>query len=118
MMVPEWKKQLVIAISLFDQKRAMAMVNETREMTNNLMLSTAEMLGETQAAVKKAQGEGFVKVETLQQMTDKLIQTIDQGIKMDVENRQKRAEGLQKLAEAEEKLKAALKSASEAVLTA
>jgi len=118
MMIPEWKKQLVIAISLFDQKRAMAMVNETREMTNNMMLSTAEMLGETQAAVKKAQGEGFVKVETLQQMTDKLIQTIDQGIKMDVENRQKRAEGLVKLAEAEEKLKAALKAASEAVLTA
>lgn len=116
MMIPEWKKQLVIAISLFDQKRAMAMVNETREMTNSMMLSTAEMLGETQAAVKKAQGEGFVKVETLQKMTDKLIQTIDQGIKMDVENRQKRAEGLQKLTEAEEKLKAALKSASEAVL--
>lgn len=114
MMIPEWKKQLVIAISLFDQKRAMAMVNETREMTNNMMMSTAEMLGETQAAVKKAQGEGFVKVETLQLMTDKLIQTIDQGIKMDVENRQKRAEGLQKLAETEEKLKAALKSASEA----
>lgn len=118
MMIPEWKKQLVIAISLFDQKRAMAMVNETREMTNNLMLSTAEMLGETQASVKKAQGEGFVKVETLQKMTDKLLQTIDQGIKMDVENRQKRAEGLEKLAEAEEKLKAALKAASEAVLTA
>ncbi|WP_417910471.1 toxic anion resistance protein [Candidatus Electronema sp. PJ] len=118
MMIPEWKKQLVIAISLFDQKRAMAMVNETREMTNNLMLSTAEMLGETQAAVKKVQGEGFVKVETLQKMTDKLLQTIDQGIKMDIENRQKRAEGLEKLAEAEEKLKAALKSASEAVLTA
>lgn len=118
MMIPEWKKQLVIAISLFDQKRAMAMVNETREMTNNLMLSTAEMLGETQAAVKKAQGEGFVKVETLQKMTDKLLQTIDQGIKMDVENRQKRTEGLEKLAEAEEKLKAALKAASESVLTA
>ncbi|MGX9727612.1 MAG: toxic anion resistance protein [Candidatus Electronema sp. VV] len=116
MMIPEWKKQLVIAISLFDQKRAMAMVNQTREMTNNMMLSTAEMLGETQAAVKKAQGEGFVKVETLQKMTDKLIQTIDQGIKMDVENRQKRAEGLQKLAEAEDKLKAALKAASEAAL--
>ncbi|WP_417916388.1 toxic anion resistance protein [Candidatus Electronema sp. JC] len=116
MMIPEWKKQLVIAISLFDQKRAMAMVNETREMTNNMMMSTAEMLGETQAAVKKAQGEGFVKVETLQKMTDKLIQTIDQGIKMDVENRQKRAEGLQKLAEAEDKLKAALKAASEAAL--
>jgi uncharacterized protein YaaN involved in tellurite resistance len=96
----------------------MAMVNETRDMTNNLMLSTAEMLGETQTAVKKAQGEGFVKVETLQKMTDKLIQTIDQGIKMDVENRQKRAEGLQKLAEAEEKLKSALKSASEAVMRA
>uniref|UniRef100_UPI004055E17E toxic anion resistance protein n=1 Tax=Candidatus Electronema sp. TaxID=2698783 RepID=UPI004055E17E len=116
MMIPEWKKQLVIAISLFDQKRAMAMVNETREMTNNMMMSTAEMLGETQAAVKKAQGEGFVKVETLQKMTDKLIQTIDQGIKMDVENREKRAEGLQKLAEAEDKLKAALKAASEAAL--
>ncbi len=116
MMIPEWKKQLVIAIALFDQKRAMAMVNETRDMTNSMMLSTAEMLGETQASVKKAQGEGFVKVETLQKMTDKLIQTIDQGIKMDVENKQKRAEGLQKLAEAEEKLKSALQSASEAVL--
>ncbi|MGB5687499.1 MAG: toxic anion resistance protein [Candidatus Electrothrix sp.] len=115
MMIPEWKKQLVIAISLFDQKRAMAMVNETRDMTNNLMMSTAEMLGETQATVKKAQGEGFVKVETLQKMTDKLVQTIDQGIQMDVQNKQKRAEGLQKLAEAEEKLKEALKAANESV---
>jgi uncharacterized protein YaaN involved in tellurite resistance len=115
MMIPEWKKQLVIAISLFDQKRAMAMVNETRDMTNNLMMSTAEMLGETQATVKKAQGEGFVKVETLQKMTDKLVQTIDQGIQMDVQNKQKRAEGLQKLAEAEEKLKEALKTANESV---
>ncbi|MCI5224034.1 MAG: hypothetical protein D3924_15530, partial [Candidatus Electrothrix sp. AR4] len=42
MMIPEWKKQLVIAISLFDQKRAMAMVHETRDMTNNLMMSTAD----------------------------------------------------------------------------
>jgi uncharacterized protein YaaN involved in tellurite resistance len=116
MMIPEWKKQLVIAIALFDQKRAMAMVNETRAMTNSMMLSTAEMLGETQREVKKAQGEGFVKVETLQKMTDKLIQTIDQGIKMDMENRQKRAESIQKLGEAEEKLKSALQSASEAVL--
>ncbi|MCI5140184.1 MAG: toxic anion resistance protein, partial [Candidatus Electrothrix sp. ATG1] len=80
MMIPEWKKQLVIAISLFDQKRAMSMVNETRDMTNDLMMSTADMLGQTQATVKKAQGEGFVKVETLQKMTDKLVQTIDQGI--------------------------------------
>jgi uncharacterized protein YaaN involved in tellurite resistance len=116
MMIPEWKKQLVIAIALFDQKRAMAMVNETRAMTNSMMLSTAEMLGETQREVKKAQGEGFVKVETLQKMTDKLIQTIDQGIAMDMENRQKRAESLQKLGEAEEKLKSALQSANEAAL--
>jgi uncharacterized protein YaaN involved in tellurite resistance len=116
MMIPEWKKQLVIAISLFDQKRAMAMVHETRDMTNNLMMSTAEMLGETQATVKKAQGEGFVKVETLQKMTDKLVQTIDQGIQMDAQNRQKRAEGIQKLAEAEEKLKEALKAANESVI--
>jgi uncharacterized protein YaaN involved in tellurite resistance len=117
MMIPEWKKQLVIAISLFDQKRAMAMVNETRDMTNNLMMSTADMLGQTQATVKKAQGEGFVKVETLQKMTDKLIQTIDQGIKMDAENKEKRAQGLQKLAEAEGKLKEALQAANESVLS-
>ncbi|MCI5145817.1 MAG: hypothetical protein D3923_09850, partial [Candidatus Electrothrix sp. AR3] len=117
MMVPEWKKQLVIAISLFDQKRAMAMVNETRDMTNEMMTSTAEMLGETQTTVKSAQAEGFVKVETLQKMTDKLIQTIDQGIKMDMENRQKRAEGIQQLAEAEGKLQDALKAANHSVLS-
>ncbi|XCN74936.1 MAG: toxic anion resistance protein [Candidatus Electrothrix aestuarii] len=117
MMIPEWKKQLVIAISLFDQKRAMAMVNETRDMTNNLMMSTADMLGQTQTTVKKAQGEGFVKIETLQKMTDKLVQTIDQGIQMDTQNKQKRAEGIQKLAQAEEKLKEALKAANESVLS-
>lgn len=116
MMVPEWKKQLVIAISLFDQKQAMAMVNETRDMTNEMMMSTADMLGETQATVKKAQGEGFIKVETLQKMTDKLVQTIEQGIKMDAENKRKRTQGIEKLAEAEGKLKAALKAASESVL--
>lgn len=116
MMIPEWKKQLVIAVSLFDQKRAMAMVNETREMTNDLMTSTADMLGQNQATVKNAQGEGFVKVETLQKMTDKLVQTIDQGIQMDVANKQKRAEGIRKLAEAEGKLKQALNAANESVI--
>ncbi|SLM32661.1 conserved hypothetical protein [Desulfamplus magnetovallimortis] len=116
MMVPEWKKQLVIAISLFDQKKAMALVNETRSMTNELMQSTAALLGETQATIKSAQGEGFVKVETLQNMTTKLIETIDNGIKMDAENRKKRIEGIEKLAEAESRLKEALQSAQSSVL--
>ncbi len=116
MMIPEWKKQLVIAISLFDQKRAMALIDETRDMTNNLMLSTADMLGQTQTSIKQAQGEGFVKVETLQKMTDKLIKTIDDGIRMDLENKQKRAEGIQKLAEAEESLKKTLKSAQKSAV--
>jgi uncharacterized protein YaaN involved in tellurite resistance len=86
-------------------------------MTNNLMMSTADMLGQIQTTVKKAQGEGFVKIETLQKMTDKLVQTIDQGIQMDTQNKQKRAEGIQKLAQAEEKLKEALKAANESVLS-
>jgi len=116
MMIPEWKKQLVIAISLFDQKRAMEMVNDTRNMTNEMMRSTADMLGQSQAVIKQAQGEGFVKVETLQHMTDKLIQTIDDGIRMDMENRKKRADGIRQLAEAEEKLKEALKSAQNSVI--
>lgn len=115
MMIPEWKKQLVIAISLFDQKQAMAMIDETREMTNNLMMSTAEMLGETQSSIKKAQGEGFVKIETLQKMTETLIHTIDDGIRMDVENRKKRVEGIEKLADVEQKLKEALISAQDMV---
>ncbi|MCI5128173.1 MAG: hypothetical protein D3907_06655, partial [Candidatus Electrothrix sp. AUS3] len=116
MMIPEWKKQLVIAISLFDQKRAMSLVNETRDMTNDLMMSTAEMLGQTQTTVKKAQGEGFVKIETLQKMTEKLVQTIDQGIQMDAQNKQRRAEGIQQLAQAEQKLKEVLQVANKSVV--
>lgn len=115
-MIPEWKKQLVIAISLFDQKRAMSLVNETRDMTNDLMMSTAEMLGQTQTTVKKAQGEGFVKIETLQKMTEKLVQTIDQGIQMDAQNKQRRAEGIQQLAQAEQKLKEVLQVANKSVV--
>ncbi|MCI5222217.1 MAG: hypothetical protein D3924_05980 [Candidatus Electrothrix sp. AR4] len=79
-------------------------------------MSTADMLGETQTTVKEAQGEGFVKVETLQKMTEQLVRTIDQGISMDMKNKQKRAEGVQKLAEAEGKLKEALQTANASIV--
>ena len=93
--VPLWKNQIVIAISLYRQQKALELQQQVSETTNELLAKNAELLREGQAKVGREVERGVVDVETLRKVNSDLIATLEETIRIQDEGRQKRlqAEG-------------------------
>jgi uncharacterized protein YaaN involved in tellurite resistance len=93
--VPLWKNQIVIAISLYRQQKALALQHEVADTTNELLAKNAELLREGQAKVGREVERGVVDVETLRKVNTELIATLEETIRIQDEGRQRRlqAEG-------------------------
>ncbi len=93
--VPLWKNQIVIAISLYRQQKALALQHEVTETTNELLAKNAELLREGQAKVGREVERGVVDVETLRKVNTELVATLEETIRIQDEGRQRRlqAEG-------------------------
>jgi uncharacterized protein YaaN involved in tellurite resistance len=93
--VPLWKNQIVIAISLYRQQKALELQRQVTETTNELLVKNAQLLREGQAKVGREVERGVVDVETLRKVNADLIATLEETIRIQDEGRQKRlqAEG-------------------------
>jgi uncharacterized protein YaaN involved in tellurite resistance len=93
--VPLWKNQIVIAISLYRQQKALELQKSVTETTNELLAKNAELLREGQAKVGREVERGIVDVETLRKVNADLIATLEETIRIQDEGRQRRlaAEG-------------------------
>ena len=93
--VPLWKNQIVIAISLYRQQKALELQRQVSETTNELLAKNAQLLREGQAKVGREVERGVVDVETLRKVNSDLIATLEETIRIQEEGRQKRlqAEG-------------------------
>jgi uncharacterized protein YaaN involved in tellurite resistance len=93
--VPLWKNQIVIAISLYRQQKALELQQQVTKTTNELLAKNAELLREGQAKVGREVERGVVDVETLRKVNSDLIATLEETIRIQDEGRQKRlqAEG-------------------------
>jgi len=94
--IPLWKNQIVIAISLFRQKKALALQQEISDTTNELLRRNAELLKEAAVEVAKESERGIVDLETVRRVHADLIATIEEVIRIQREGQQRR-----QLAEAE-----------------
>ncbi len=104
--IPLWKNQIVITISLFRQKKALELQKEVSKTTNELLERNAEMLKTGTLEIAKESEKGIVEVETLKSINKKLIETIDETIKIQAEGRQKRALAEKELQTIENEIKA------------
>ena len=93
--VPLWKNQIVIAISLYRQQKALELQHQVTETTNELLAKNAQLLREGQAKVGREVERGVVDVETLRKVNSDLIATLEETIRIQGEGRQRRlqAEG-------------------------
>ena len=93
--VPLWKNQIVIAISLYRQQKALELQHQVAETTNELLAKNAQLLREGQAKVGREVERGVVDVETLRKVNADLIATLEETIRIQDEGRQRRlqAEG-------------------------
>lgn len=103
--IPLWKSQIVMAIGLNRQEKALKMQREVSDTTNKLLRRNAELLKENTTGVLEESERGIIDLETLKEVNKNLIETIEDGIKIQEEGRKKRIVAEQELLQLEENLK-------------
>lgn len=90
--VPVWKSQIVIAIGLFNERKAMELQRAVTNTTNAMLRRNAEMLKQATTAAAHESERGIVELETLQAVNQALIETIEETLAIQGEGRRKRNE--------------------------
>jgi uncharacterized protein YaaN involved in tellurite resistance len=106
--VPLWKNQIVIAISLYRQQKALELQKEVSATTNELLAKNAEMLRKTSGEVAKETERGIVDIETLKKVNDELVATLQETLRIQAEARTKRHQAEAELGRLEGDLKTRL----------
>jgi uncharacterized protein YaaN involved in tellurite resistance len=106
--IPLWKNQIVIAISLFRQKKALEVQQEVSQTTNDLLTKNSELLKQNSVGVAKENERGIVEIETLKKVNDNLLSTIEETLKIQQDGREKRRQAEIELANLENELKSKL----------
>ncbi|KYD30449.1 toxic anion resistance protein [Parageobacillus toebii] len=108
--IPLWKNQVVIALTLFRQQKAVQAQKQVTETTNNLLLRNSEMLKTNSIEVAKENERGLIDIETLKKTQENLVTTLEETLKIQQEGRLKRQQVERELVTMEEQLKQTLLS--------
>jgi len=103
--IPLWKNQIVIAISLFRQQKALEMQKKVSDTTNELLTKNAELLKENSIGVAKESERGIVELKTLKKVHADLITTIEETLRIQAEGHTKRMQAETELVQLESDLK-------------
>jgi len=103
--IPLWKNQIVIAITLFRQKKALELQKEVTDTTNELLQKNSEMLKQGTVDVARESERGIVDIETLKKTNADLISTLEETIKIQEDGKSKRRLAEQELTKIEQELK-------------
>ncbi|WP_127058623.1 toxic anion resistance protein [Veillonella ratti] len=106
--IPLWKNQMVLALGLDRQQEALKMQQAVSNTTNELLKRNAELLKQNSHETAVENERAIVDIETIKQVNESLIATIEDTIRIQSEGRQKRQAAEQELLQIEGKLKEAL----------
>jgi uncharacterized protein YaaN involved in tellurite resistance len=106
--IPLWKNQIVIALGLMRQKKALEAQKKVSNATNDLLAKNSEMLKMGSIEIAKESERGVIDLETLKKVNGDLIQTLEETIKIQNDGRQKRKAAEVELVKMETDLKAKL----------
>lgn len=103
--IPLWKNQIVIAVSLMRQEKALNQQKEVTKTTNDLLSKNSELLKDNTVEVAKESERGIVEIETLKKVNQDLLDTIDETLQIQKEGSMKRAEAEKELKQMEQDFK-------------
>ncbi len=103
--IPLWKNQIVIAITLFRQKKALKLQKDVTDTTNTLLEKNAALLKESTIGIAQESERGIVDIETLKKVNNDLISTIEETMKIQADGKAKRQQAEQELVKIEDQLK-------------
>ena len=103
--IPLWKNQMVLALGIAHSAEAAAAQRQVNDVTNALLKQNAEKLHLASVETAKEAERGIVDIETLKQTNAKLIQTLDDVMKIQAEGRTQRLAAEQEMLRMENDLK-------------
>lgn len=103
--IPLWKSQMVLAMGMFHSQKAMEAQREVTDMTNELLKKNADMLKTGTIETARESERGIVDLETLQHTNQRLIETLDEVLKIQNDGRAKRQQAEAELGKIEGQLK-------------
>ena len=106
--IPLWKNQMVLALGIAHSTEAAQAQRQVTDITNALLKQNAEKLHMASIETAKEAERGIVDIETLKQTNAKLIQTLDDVMKIQADGRAKRLEAEAEMAKMENDLKVKL----------
>ena len=112
--IPVWKSQIALAITLWNQRKALETQRTVTDTTNEMLARNAELLRTGSAEARKEIERGIFDIETVKKVNDDLIATIQESIQIADEGRRKRAESEVEMQRLEGGLKQALLTARNA----
>jgi uncharacterized protein YaaN involved in tellurite resistance len=112
--IPLWKNQMIIALGVEHSTQAAKAQKAVSDMTNELLKKNADALEMATVEVAKESERGIVDIETLQHTNQKLIDTLDEVLRIQKEGKDRRAAAETELAAIENQLKAKLLEAAQA----
>ena len=103
--IPLWKNQMVLALGIAHSTEAAQAQRAVTDITNALLKHNAEKLHMASVETAKEAERGIVDIETLKQTNAKLIQTLDEVMKIQADGRTKRLAAEAEMAKMENDLK-------------
>lgn len=103
--IPLWKNQMVLALGIAHSTEAAQAQRQVTDVTNALLKQNAEKLHMASVETAKEAERGIVDIETLKTTNAKLIQTLDDVMKIQADGRAKRLAAEQEMAKMENDLK-------------
>lgn len=95
--IPTWKRSFAIALSLNEQRNAVALADSIDDATNHFLIKNAEMLQENTIATIKSNQRLAVDVATLEKVHATVVSTFEEAKECFAEGRIVRQEALTKL---------------------
>lgn len=111
--IPMWKNQIVIALSLHRQGKALEVQKEVSDTTNDLLKKNSELMKNNSLNIAKENEKGIVDINTLKKMQSDLIFTLEETMKIQKEGKQNRIEAEKELLNMEAELKQKLLDGSQ-----
>ena len=106
--IPLWKNQMVLALGIAHSTEAAQAQRQVTDITNALLKHNAEKLHMASIETAKESERGIVDIETLKETNAKLIQTLDDVMKIQEEGRTKRLAAEAEMVKLENDLKVKL----------
>ncbi len=106
--IPIWKGQMVIALSIFRQRRAARLQREVSDATNEMLRRNAELLGQATGEIAREAERPVVDLETLRQVQARLLSTLSESLDIAARGRASRREAEAELVRMEDEFRARL----------